>query len=158
MASNLSTEALDMVDDPSQIVLISDINNGQEKSAKMGPKSKNANNITSVKGQNNLVRQNSETEYLIDPESSVGMLILKPTHQYSSNVTTSAHISKPNSPMQIYDYQAVKDAEDGQKNNVAFSGFYQSSSHLKKKTIAQSANTSSLAIPQVDAEMTVICN
>ena len=30
-----------------------------------------------------LVHQNSETEYLIDPDSSVGMLILKPTNQYS---------------------------------------------------------------------------
>ena len=30
-----------------------------------------------------LIHQNSEAEYLIDPESSVGMLILKPTNQYS---------------------------------------------------------------------------
>ena len=41
---------------------------------------KNPVNLNIMMGPGGMIRQNSETEYLIDPESSVGMLILKPTN------------------------------------------------------------------------------
>ena len=106
-----------------------------------------------------LNRQNSETEYLIDPESSVGMLILKPTNQYSSNVTTSNQVTKaPQSPMmQIHDYQAnnshADENEESQKGNIV-SGFYHSSKLAKRQTHSQ--NNSSVNVAEIDPELKII--
>ena len=105
-----------------------------------------------------LNRQNSETEYLIDPESSVGMLILKPTNQYSSNANTSNQVTKaPQSPMmQIHDYQANSHAdenEESQKGNIV-SGFYHSSKLAKRQTLSQ--NNSSCNVAEIDPELKII--
>ena len=121
---NLSTQEIEIDEDPAQIVLLSDTN--QNLPFSMSNKSKYPIAINNmIKGPNGgMIRQNSETEYLIDPESSVGMLILKPTHQYSSNITTSGNVTNnPTSPMQIHDYQVVN-SSNGQTKKQIVSGFY----------------------------------
>ena len=80
VGANLSTWGCDALEeDPSQVVLMSDVNQGG------GPYQQRKDWAGAIPGPNGgLVRQGSDTEYLIDPETSIGMLILKPTHQYST--------------------------------------------------------------------------